>query len=114
MGKLRWTLPAVAALGGVAAADSAMPVSADYAAETSITHGSHRGVAEDYLVMPEGGELTGQMKFITADPLIGDAPLRFTDLTLFGISGRWSLHSKLEVSGCRRTCRRGWSRTKTR
>ena len=33
------------------------------AAETISVQGSHRGVAQDYLVLPSGGELTAQMKF---------------------------------------------------
>src|SRR5207244_13447833 len=60
--------------------------------------GSHRGVAEDYLVMPEGGELTAQMKFVMADSVLAGQPLKFTDLGLFGLAGRWSLFSKLEVA----------------
>ncbi|HEU0032686.1 MAG TPA: hypothetical protein VFQ53_18775 [Kofleriaceae bacterium] len=61
--------------------------------------GSHRGVAQDYIVLPEGGELTAQMRFVTSEPMLGGEPLRFSDLALFGISGRWSLFSKLELSG---------------
>ena len=63
--------------------------------------GSHRGVTEDYLVLPSGGELAGQMRFIMSQPqpsFGGTEQLRFSDLALFGLSGRWSLLSKLEVS----------------
>lgn len=103
MTKLRWTLAALAALGGVAAADPS--TSGSYgapAAETIMVDGaepSARGVAEDYLVLPEGGELTGQMKFITADAPLGGQPLKFTDLALFGLTGRWAALRHLEVSG---------------
>jgi len=66
--------------------------------EMSSTGVSRRGVAQDYLVMPEGGELTGQMRFILSEPVFGNEPVRFSDLALFGLAGRWSLASKLELS----------------
>jgi hypothetical protein len=63
---------------------------------------SHRGVSQDYLVLPDGAELTGQMRFLTSEAFLqdhGDAkPLAFTDLALFGMTVRKSLFSKLEVS----------------
>ena len=71
--------------------------------DRSPSSGSMRGVAEDYLVMPSGGELAAQMKFITADPMLGGTTLKFTDLALFGLSGRWSLFSKLELGGVGRS-----------
>jgi hypothetical protein len=75
---------------------SGEPATAD---EVLVTGGSHRGVAQDFLVLPAGGELTGQMKFLTSEAILGDTPLRFTDLALFGLAGRWSLLPKLEVHG---------------
>jgi hypothetical protein len=98
MSKLTWTLAASLSLGATAHADS-LDISAPAAQAESVTIGSSaRGVAQDYLVMPSGGELTGQMKFIMADSILGNAPLKFTDLALFGITGRWSLFQKLEVA----------------
>jgi hypothetical protein len=38
------------------------------------------------------------MRFITADSMNGGDKLEFTDLALFGLSGRYSLFSKLELS----------------
>jgi hypothetical protein len=99
MAKLDWTLMALAALGSTtASAEPAPPV--PYAAAEVLTsgEGSARGVAQDYLVLPAGGELTGQLKFVTADALLGGLPLKFTDLALLGLSGRWSLHPRLEVA----------------
>ncbi|MCW5803171.1 MAG: hypothetical protein KIT31_12365 [Deltaproteobacteria bacterium] len=61
--------------------------------------GSHRGVAQSYLVAPHGGEVTGQMRFVLSDPLLGDQKLKFSDLALFTMTGRWSLFSRLEISG---------------
>lgn len=66
------------------------------AAEITVAR-SHRGVAEDYLVMPRGGELTSQMRFITAERMLDGDRLKFTDLALFGLSARWSLFSRLEL-----------------
>jgi hypothetical protein len=91
------TLAALGILGGVAAADDSMKAEA-LAGETISAHGSHRGVAEDYLVMPSGGEISGQMRFVMSDAVIGDSPLKFTDLALFGLIARWSLFGKLELS----------------
>jgi len=59
---------------------------------------SHRGVAADYLVLPSGGELTAQMRFITSDAVLSTEKLKFTDLALFGVSGRWSLFTRLELA----------------
>lgn len=98
MSKLAWTLAAVAALGGTATADS-LATDAPAAQAESVTIGaSARGVAEDYLVLPKGGELTSQMKFVMADTMLGGEGLKFTDLALFGITGRWSVFSKLEIA----------------
>jgi len=98
MSKLRWTLVGLAALGGTASADIGETPAIDMGTTVSVEGRSVRGVAEDYLVMPSGGELTGQMKFIMSDAVLGNTPLKFTDLALFGLTGRWSLFSKLEVA----------------
>ncbi len=99
MTELRWTLATLLALGGTAAANDLSPSAADAAGEAIAVRGSHRGVAQDQLVMPRGGELSAQMRFLTAGPILGDDPLEFTDLALFGLSARWSLFSRLELSG---------------
>jgi hypothetical protein len=93
-------LAALGILGGTAMADDdyKQPVSADAGvAGVSQAGGSYRSVSNDYLVMPEGGELTGQMRFITADPILANQPLKFTDLALFGLSARYSVLSKLQL-----------------
>lgn len=95
--ELRWTLAALTCLGGIAAADTGGPAAADMASEAVAVSGSRRGVAQDYLVLPRGGELTAQMRFITAESMLDGDELKFTDLALFGLSGRWSLFSKLEL-----------------
>lgn len=98
MPKFRWTLVALIGLGGVASAERVQEDSGVTTGELISVRGSARGVAGDYLVLPNGGELTAQMKFVTAGPLLSDKKLEFTDLALFGITGRWSLFSKLELS----------------
>jgi hypothetical protein len=97
MDKLGLTLAIAAALGGTAAADSLRDDAPVYAEGVTVG-ASARGAAQDYLVEPSGGELTGQMKFIMADAVLGGEPLKFTDLGLFGLTGRWSLFSKLELA----------------
>lgn len=101
MAKLAWTLGALAALGGTALADDTAPApSIDTGASRTldVIGGSPRGISQDYLVAPSGGELTAQMRFVTSDPMLGDQALKFSDLGLFDIGGRWSLFSKLELS----------------
>jgi hypothetical protein len=101
MAQLRWTLAALASLAAgaeTAGADNGMPVSADTAGEAIAVQRSHRGVAQDYLVLPSGGELTAQMRFVTADAMLDGGALKFSDLALFGLSGRWSLFTKLEIA----------------
>ena len=99
MTRLTWTLLAVAALGGTAVADTAgQPASAGDEDVIVVDGGSRRGVAEDYLVLPAGGELTGQIKLVTADSLLGGPALKLTDVGLFGVSGRWALVKHLELS----------------
>jgi hypothetical protein len=97
MTKLTWTLSALVSLAGIAAADEDSP-----AVETSDVirggGGSHRGIAQDYLVAPSGGELTAQMRFLMTEPSLGGEAMKFSDLALFGLGGRWSLFSKLELS----------------
>lgn len=98
MTRSHWTLATLLALGGTAAADGieAAPQADEMITVTGAE--SRRGVAEDYLVMPSGGELDGQMKFIMADQGLAGRPLKFSDLGVFGIAGRWSVFDKLELS----------------
>lgn len=91
------TLAALASLGDLAAADDVQPAVLDVNT-TGLELGSRRGVAQEYLVLPSGGELTGQMRFMTAEPVFSDEPVRFSDLAMFELAGRWSLLPRLEVS----------------
>lgn len=98
MTKLCWTLLALAGLGANAHADDGSPAVDEGVGVSLTAASSRRGVAQDYLVAPRGGELTGTMKFLMSRPMLGDQELRFSDLALFGLAGRWALFSKLEVS----------------
>lgn len=97
--RFAWTLVATSLLGLPLA--SAHPVSSPTLGEEALAvdSGSRRGVAQDYLVAPSGGELTGQTRFVTADPLLGDQRLAFSDLALFDLAARYSVFSRLELSG---------------
>jgi len=100
MANLAWTLGTIAALGGTALADDfdhqpGVDAGVSLAVET---HGSNRGVAQDYLVLPSGGELTAAMRFVTSEPSLGGEALRFSDVGLFDLAGRWSLLRRLEIS----------------
>ena len=97
MDKLTWTLAALVCLGGVAQADEegSYATSADV---MNVSRGSHRGVAQDYLVAPAGGELTSSMKFLMTEPSLGGEAMKFSDLALFSVGARWSFLAKLELS----------------
>jgi hypothetical protein len=100
MAKLHWTLLAAASLGGVAQADpNIVPTAA--AGEDVMVDGSYsrRGVAEDYLVLPQDAELTGDLKLITSGPSLDGQPLSLGDLALFELTGRYALVRRVEVSG---------------
>jgi hypothetical protein len=93
--QLASTLLVLVTLGGIAGASP--PPTADVMLAGG-SSGSFRGVNDDYLVLPDGGELTGQMKFVTSAPSLGGQPLSFSDLALFGLATRWSILRKLELS----------------
>lgn len=91
-------LVALGGLGGNASADAGSPAAEDMASDSISVARSHRGVAQDYLVLPRGGELTAQLRFITADALLDRDKLKFTDLAMFGLAARWSLFTRLELA----------------
>ena len=95
---MKATLLALVLLGGTAYAQRPMIDSASTGESISLTAGSARGVAQDYMVLPSGGEISGQMKFLMSEPSLGNEEMKFSDLALFGIGARWSLFSKLELS----------------
>jgi len=127
--KRRWTLLAIATLGSIAhlrsaraenpadePAATAPPPSpsdqelaklAEQSATTediattgfSVRDASHRGAAEGWLVAPGNAELTGALRFVTARAALSTEELRFSDLALFTLAGRYSLGERFELSG---------------
>ena len=90
-------------LCGTPGTASAQPPPNPGSIEGTVVRGdSARGVSQDYLVLPDGAELTGSMRFLTSDPLFVDGespkPLAFSDMALFGLTFRKSLFSKLELT----------------
>ncbi|HEY4181172.1 MAG TPA: hypothetical protein VGM90_30215 [Kofleriaceae bacterium] len=62
--------------------------------------GSSRGVGQDYVTLPAGMELTGQMRFVTSDGgALGKQSLHFTDVGLFDLSARVAVRRWFELSG---------------
>jgi hypothetical protein len=60
---------------------------------------SHRGVVDDYQILPSDAELTAQMRFVMADGgTLSTDKLKFSDLALFDASGRVSVSKHLELS----------------
>lgn len=98
MSKTTWTLAALVSLGTIAQADSEPRMDAGSAETLALDYGSNRSVAQDYIVAPSGGEISAQMKFLMAEPIFGESEMKFSDLALFGVGGRWSVFEKLELS----------------
>jgi hypothetical protein len=89
------TLLLLASLGRIAFAE---PDPIPRVGTEAVSMGSTvRGVAQDYLVAPEGGELTGQMKFVMSDRALAGEKLKFTDLGLFELAGRHSVSEHFEI-----------------
>jgi len=61
------------------------------------TLGSARGVAEEFLVLPEGGELGGRLRTITADGGLGTGKLALTDLALLDLNAEWAIAHHYEL-----------------
>lgn len=102
MTKLTWTLAALATLGApVHAEEGAPPEEGAPVSSADVMRtagGSHRGVSQDYMIKPSGGELTGQMRFLMSEPALGGDAMKFSDLALFTVGGRWSVFERLELS----------------
>ena len=59
--------------------------------------GSSRGVAEDFLVLPDGAELGGRLRVITADDGLGVGRIKLTDLALFDVNAQWGFARGFEL-----------------
>ena len=59
-----------------------------------------RGVAEEFLVLPDGGQLGGQLRTITAGSGgLGDGALKLTDVALFDLAGSAAIAEHYELDG---------------
>ena len=59
-----------------------------------------RGVAEEFLVLPDGAQLGGQLRTITAGSGgLGDGALKLTDVALFDVSASWAIAHHYELDG---------------
>lgn len=98
MSRTLLTVGALGVLSSVAYADpDSTPQPRAATAEVDVVAGSARGVAQSYLVLPSGGELGADLKLVTADSFAG-MPLKFSDLGLFTLHGRYAVTRRIEVA----------------
>jgi len=64
---------------------------------TDLSFSSARGVAEEFLVLPEGGEVGGRLRTITSDGGLGTGKLALTDLALFDLSAEYAIAHHFEL-----------------
>lgn len=106
------TLLVVTTLGPIAAAEvvsEPMPAvepdvkpepQAILISERAVDGGSTRGVGQDYVTLPAGMELTGQMRFMMSESgALAKESLHFTDVGLFDLGARVSVRRWFELSG---------------
>jgi hypothetical protein len=87
----------------IAMAEPAPPDTTDedasYAMAESISvSGSARSMASGWLIMPEGWEATGELKFLTSDAPPGGARMKLTDVVVSRAGLRKSFGGKAEVA----------------
>ena len=63
----------------------------------SLSSGSMRGVAEDFLVLPEGLDVGGKLRTVTAKGGLGMGELALTDLAFFDLEGQWAVAKHYEL-----------------
>jgi hypothetical protein len=68
-------------------------------AEVIPVTGSPRGVAEDFLVLPDGADLGGRLRLITADDGLGAGRIKLTDLALLDLNAQWGFAHGYELDG---------------
>ena len=61
--------------------------------------GDPRGTAEEFLVLPEGADVGGRLRTITADDGLGPGPIKLTDLALFEVDAAWAVARHYELDG---------------
>jgi hypothetical protein len=61
--------------------------------------GDPRGVAEDFLVLPDGIDVGARLRLITADDALGTGKIKITDLALFDVNAQWAFARGFELDG---------------
>jgi hypothetical protein len=59
--------------------------------------GNMRGVAEDFLVLPDGLDVGGKLRTVTAKASPGMPELALTDLAFFDLDGQWAVARHYEL-----------------
>lgn len=93
-------LIAVCALPSLASADTDKAVIDEGASTISLARGDLRGKSGDWMIMPAGMyTVGGALSFVTApeSPFEADSELRFTDLVLTTLTGRYSIGGRAEI-----------------
>ena len=58
-----------------------------------------RGVAKEWMILPEGQVLGAELRFLTSKPSLGEAALEFSDVAILSLSVKSSVYGKAEVFG---------------
>jgi hypothetical protein len=92
--------PAVASpTGDLSDAELARLAEAEAKAEVITISGATRGVAEDFLVLPDGVDVGGRLRLITADDGLGAGAIKLTDLALIDLHAEWGVAHGFELDG---------------
>jgi len=67
-------------------------------ASTSGTEYSTRGVAQDYLILPAGAELGGELRLLTTEQPFAGQPIAITDVAFLTLRARLALGHRIDVS----------------
>jgi hypothetical protein len=103
MPKLAWTVVATGILGasGAARAEASPPPPDEPRVTTgevlAVDVGSARGVAREWMVLPSGLELTGELTFVTADAALGGGDLALSDVGILTLRARTALPGPMEL-----------------
>lgn len=83
-----------------ALADDEPRAAHELSADVISVGGSARGVAEEFLVLPDGADVGARLRTITAEGGLGPGKLALTDLALFDADLQWAFakHYELDVT----------------
>jgi len=63
------------------------------------TVGSVRSYSSSWLIMPDGWEMSGELRFLTADAPPGGIDMKMTDVVVTRLNARTSVKGKAEIAG---------------